>query len=108
MLERRMTGKDAGSGRSWMLRLRGEGLANEDDYLAVLLASRLGRQATRETLVATLFAGQNNSVNLLGWSLYELSRSPTWIQRMRDEAKANRTDGDIIGWNSVYVSYFSC
>ncbi|GJE95572.1 cytochrome P450 [Phanerochaete sordida] len=85
------------------IRLRGEGLANEDDYLAVLLASRLGRQGTRETLVSILFAGQDNNVNLLGWSLYELTRNPSWIQRMRDEAEANGADGRIINWNSVSV-----
>ncbi|GJE95571.1 cytochrome P450 [Phanerochaete sordida] len=83
------------------LHLREEGLSNEDDYLTVLLASQLGRQLTRETLVAILFAGQDNNVNLLGWSLYELTRSPSWIQRMRDEAESKGVDGRIIDWNSV-------
>ncbi|EKM52815.1 uncharacterized protein PHACADRAFT_261462 [Phanerochaete carnosa HHB-10118-sp] len=83
------------------LKLREQGLSNEDDYLSVLLASELDRQRTRETLVALFFAGQDNLVNVLGWSLHELSRSPLWMQRMIDEAEANGADGRIIDYNSV-------
>ncbi|KAI0677746.1 cytochrome P450 [Trametes maxima] len=47
----------------------------------------------RDTLVALLFAGRDNTQNAFAWSLYSLMGSREWIDRMRAEAKANRKPG---------------
>lgn len=72
----------------------------QQDFLGALLRDKVSKNSDsktlRDTLVTLLFAGRDNVQNVLSWSLYELSRSPEWMERLRDEAnKVRRTVGTL-------------
>ena len=77
--------------------------SQEDDFLSVLLSSDLDRESIRESIVSAIFGGQDNLVNVIAWSLYELMRRPVWIQRMRQEVEKNRREDHVVRYGSVSV-----
>lgn len=83
---------------------RGE-LEDGGDFLTQLLPNVADKQVARESMFALLFAGQESLLNLLCWSLYELSRSPTWRARMRQEGQEQNPTGAIVGYNALHVRF---
>lgn len=81
---------------------RGE-LEDGGDFLTQLLPNVADKQVARESMFALLFAGQESLLNLLCWSLYELSRSPEWRARMRQEGQEQNPTGAIVGYNAMQV-----
>lgn len=79
---------------------RGE-LEDGGDFLTQLLPNVADKQVARESMFALLFAGQESLLNLLCWSLYELSRSPEWRARMRQEGQEQNPTGAIVGYNAM-------
>ena len=96
---------------------------DSEDFLQALLLADLPAEQIRETLIMLIFAGNDNNVNALGWSLDLLkkdehrnerandSHTLSWIQRMREEAKEMTSSGEIIKFSeinvcSTYPSYF--
>ena len=59
----------------------------------------------RDTLVALVFAGRDNTQNSFAWSLNALMSSPQWISRMRLEAKENRKPGRELDYGDLSVRY---
>uniref|UniRef100_A0A0W0FBP4 Putative monooxygenase n=1 Tax=Moniliophthora roreri TaxID=221103 RepID=A0A0W0FBP4_MONRR len=62
------------------------------DFLSALLDNPSledDQKLLRDTLVTLLFAARDNIQNVLGWSLYELGRSPQWLERMRNECRSH-------------------
>ncbi|KZT10650.1 cytochrome P450 [Laetiporus sulphureus 93-53] len=61
------------------------------DFLSTLLEEEdtTDLDLMRDELVSLLFAGRDTTQNALIWSLHELSRSPAWFDKMREEAQMN-------------------
>ncbi len=57
----------------------------------------------RNIMVTMLFAGRDNTSSSLAWSLYEMSRCPGWLQRMREEAIALGTEGQVPDYATINV-----
>lgn len=57
----------------------------------------------RDTLVALLFAGRDNTQNAFAWSLYSLISAPHWVARMRVEANDNRKLGHEMEYGNLSV-----
>ncbi|EEB92290.1 hypothetical protein MPER_09226 [Moniliophthora perniciosa FA553] len=75
------------------------------DFLSTLLDNPSledDEKLLRDTLVTLLFAARDNIQNVLGWSLYELERSPQWLEKMRDES---RNHADV---HSIQYKDLSC
>lgn len=73
------------------------------DFLASLLDSGLSDTDIRDAIVTLFFAGHDNFLNVLGWSLHELSRAPEWLNRMREEAQSTNSQGGVIGYADISV-----
>ncbi|PAV14625.1 cytochrome P450 [Pyrrhoderma noxium] len=71
------------------------------DFLASLLDSGLSDTDIRDAIVTLFFAGHDNFLNVLGWSLHELSRAPEWLNRMRKEAQSTNSQGSVIGYADI-------
>ncbi|GBE79002.1 predicted protein [Sparassis crispa] len=69
----------------------GKNLEDNGDFLSALLRDGQVQDPAllRDTLVTLLFAAKDNTQNSLAWSLYELSRSPVWLKKLRQEALSN-------------------
>ncbi|EGO28594.1 putative monooxygenase [Serpula lacrymans var. lacrymans S7.9] len=79
---------------------------DKGDFLSTLLSdSSLGAKDPdflRDTLVTLLFASRDNTQNVLGWSLYEMSRKPEWFDKMREEALALKDlDGEVTRYGEL-------
>ncbi|KAJ3551513.1 hypothetical protein NM688_g4661 [Phlebia brevispora] len=59
------------------------------DYLTALLSSAEDKEtsAIRDTLITLLFAGRESTQNTISWMMYEITRNPEWIARLREEAE---------------------
>jgi Cytochrome P450 len=59
----------------------------------------------RDTLITLLFASRDNTQNSFTWAIYELSKHPEWMDRMRAEAiaLAPRT-GDVVSYANINVN----
>ena len=78
------------------------------DFLGALLRDTEVQEdpkALRETLVTLLFAGRDNVQNVLSWSVYELSQSPSWMEKMQAEwSHGGRRADSIISYEELQVS----
>ncbi|KAK0187618.1 cytochrome P450 [Armillaria mellea] len=74
--------------RSKSLALVGDVESQETDFFSALLKSysETNPLFTRNMMVTLLFGGRDNTQNSISWALYELSRQPEWLHRMREEA----------------------
>ncbi|KAF7791067.1 hypothetical protein EIP86_002028 [Pleurotus ostreatoroseus] len=52
-------------------------------------------------MVTMLFAERDNTSSSLAWSLYELTRHREWLQRMREEAVALGTVGQVPDYSNI-------
>ena len=57
----------------------------------------------RDTLVALVFAGRDNTQNAFAWSLHALLGAPEWVARMRVEARENRKGGREVAYGDLSV-----
>lgn len=81
---------------------KGEGEADDTrDFLAEVLRNISDKQVARESMLAQFFAAQDNLQNLLGWTLYELTRNSEWMQRMREESQTNNPTGAVLDYNDL-------
>lgn len=83
---------------------RENGNTDDNDFLTSLLENKAEKSYIQDAIICFFFAGQDNITNSLGWSLHELSRHPLWLQRMREEAKEQNPNGEIINYNALSVS----
>ncbi|KAG7447082.1 cytochrome P450 [Guyanagaster necrorhizus] len=76
--------------RSKSLALAGDVDSQETDFFSTFLKSHSETDPifTRNIMVTLLFGGRDNTQNSISWALYELSRQPEWLNRMREEAIA--------------------
>lgn len=57
----------------------------------------------RDILVTLLFAGRDNTQNVLAWGLYALMGAPEWVDRLRAEAEANKIQGQELQYTDLTV-----
>lgn len=61
----------------------------------------------RDIMVTMLFAGRDNTQNVLAWALHSLMATPQWVERLREEAASNRDPIHEVAYSDVAVSYRS-
>ncbi|KAL6304066.1 cytochrome P450 [Sparassis latifolia] len=73
------------------------------DFLSTLLRDGQVQDPAllRGTLITLLFAAKDNTQNSLSWSLYELSRSPVWLEKLRQEAFCNGDPTQIVQYRNL-------
>lgn len=81
------------------------------DFLSALMTSGLRTDQMRDILIMLIFAGNDNTVNALGWSLDFLAKDRaaggTWMQRMRSEAMQRGGEiGEIVEYKDINVRLF--
>ncbi|KZV67413.1 cytochrome P450 [Peniophora sp. CONT] len=55
----------------------------------------------RDTLVTLLFAGRDNTQNVLAWGLHALMSAPEWIERLRAEATNNAAEDHELRYSDL-------
>ncbi|RPD60602.1 cytochrome P450 [Lentinus tigrinus ALCF2SS1-7] len=55
----------------------------------------------RDTLVAMLFGGRENTQNALSWALHALMGAPEWMRRLREEAASMRQRSTEMQYNDL-------
>ncbi|OCB89301.1 hypothetical protein A7U60_g3500 [Sanghuangporus baumii] len=71
------------------------------DFLSAMIDSGLSDSEICGTIVTIFFAGHDNFLNVLGWSLYELSRESNWLARMRDEAFEQTVSDSVLKYGDI-------
>ncbi|TBU46495.1 cytochrome P450 [Dichomitus squalens] len=73
------------------------------DFLSVLLEDPAFNDPIliRDIMVTMLFAGRDNTQNVLAWALYSIMAAPEWIDRLREEATANRHPTHEVDYSEV-------
>ena len=76
------------------------------DFLSVLLREPAFDDPIlmRDIMVTMLFAGRDNTQNVLAWALHSLMAAPQWIERLREEAVENRDPTHEVAYSDVAVS----
>ncbi|THG97540.1 hypothetical protein EW026_g4471 [Hermanssonia centrifuga] len=66
-----------------------DNLNEKTDFLTSLIQGHFEENPVflRNIMVTLLFGGRDNTQNSISWAMYELSRHPQWLTRMRKEAK---------------------
>ena len=79
------------------------------DFLSVLLKDSAFDDPImiRDTIVSMLFAGRDNTQNVLAWALHSLMATPQWIEHLRKEAVLNRNLNHEVAYSDVAVCYYS-
>jgi cytochrome P450 len=85
--------------------------AAPDDILARLLAAedadngeRLNPREVRSSILTLFAAGHETTANALTWSIYLLSQSPVWRQRVRREALSLTGHGPLVDVEDLSVT----
>lgn len=83
----------------------------ETDYLTALLEDKKEQDldSVRDTLTTLFFAGKDSTQNAILWALYELIRSPQWIDLMREEFSSCPPKGvdGVISYGELQASILS-
>ncbi|KAF7796095.1 hypothetical protein EIP86_007266 [Pleurotus ostreatoroseus] len=75
----------------------------ETDFMTSFLQNPASQDKlfVRNIMLTMLFAGRDNTSSSLAWSLYETSRRPEWLRRMREEAIALGTAGQMPNYATI-------
>ena len=78
------------------------------DFLSVLLKDPAFNDPIliRDIMVTMLFAGRDNTQNVLAWALHSIMAAPEWIDRLREEAISNRNPTHEVDYSEVAVCRF--
>ena len=65
------------------------------DYLSSLLSDIDNKDvsAIKDILMTLLLAGSDSTQNTISWAMYELTRQPQWITRLRNELPYDASGG---------------
>jgi hypothetical protein len=78
------------------------------DFVSQLLTAEPAKPplVVRDTLVSLLFAGQDNILNILNWSMHSLLQNPKWMANMREEAisQAHKNTSGL-AYENIKVSF---
>lgn len=74
------------------------------DFLGAMIDNGFTDAEIRGSIVTIFFAGHDNFLNVLGWSLHELSRASDWLVRMREEAFEQGADNGVLQYSDINVS----
>lgn len=82
---------------------------DDTDFLTTLLENTASRDPLflRNIMVTLLFAGRDNTQASSAWALYELSRNPYWMNRMRNEALELDKSGQVPSFSTLSVGTVS-
>ncbi len=82
---------------------------DHNDFLSILLKDPAFDNPIliRDIVVTMLFAGRDNTQNVLAWALHSLMAAPQWIERLREEAELNRDPTHEVAYSDVAVSHHS-
>lgn len=93
-----------------MIRARRTAAEGRDDLFDRLLDAaepetgrRMSDQQLVDNLLTFLIAGHDTTAKALAWTLYVISRAPTWQERMLDEIRAVVPSGPIAGVHIVQL-----
>lgn len=86
-------------------RIASDGDDSPADFISTLFSSGLSDEDIRDTIVTLFFAGHDNFLNVLGWTMHELGQAPHWFKHMRLESERLNPQGDVISFGDVSVRF---